>query len=69
MFKTLLCKLHLGHHWLAHEDPDGAFRRHCTRCGKHARRSTRWSGRLNERDRPTDGGGTAGIFPAMPPSP
>ncbi len=25
MLKTLLCKLHLGHHWLAAADPDGSL--------------------------------------------
>jgi hypothetical protein len=35
MFKTLLCRLNLAHHWLATEVQDGYFRRRCTKCGKY----------------------------------
>ncbi|MCU1515536.1 MAG: hypothetical protein JWQ75_257 [Pseudarthrobacter sp.] len=37
MLKTLLCKLNLGHHWVAEADQEGKFRRRCRNCGKYAR--------------------------------
>jgi Prophage protein (DUF1660) len=65
MLKTLLCKLNLGHHWLAAADPDGSLRRHCTRCGKYDRRGAKWFRRLAKGDRPADDG-SEGVFPANP---
>ena len=45
MLKTLLCKVNLGHHWLAETDPDGNFVRRCTNCGKLDRHGGGRSGR------------------------
>ena len=45
MLNTLLCKVNLGHHWLAETDQDGKFARHCTKCGKVDRRAVTRSGR------------------------
>jgi hypothetical protein len=44
MLKALLCRVNLGHHWLADTDQDGNFRRRCTRCGKVDRRVAKWPG-------------------------
>ena len=54
MLKKLLCKVNLGHHWLTVEEPKGTFRRHCTYCGKIARRADTWSGHLDHGDRPPE---------------
>jgi hypothetical protein len=54
-----LCRLNVGHHWLAERQPDGGYRRRCTRCGKYDRRSQDWSGHLDARDRPGNPYGTA----------
>lgn len=52
MLKALLCKINLGHHWLAQEDNDGNFSRHCVNCGKVDRHGAMWSERLSDRDHP-----------------
>ncbi|MFJ6155784.1 hypothetical protein ACIQF8_07375 [Pseudarthrobacter sp. NPDC092184] len=52
MLKTLLCKINLGHHWVAEADRDGNFTRHCVKCGKVDRHAG-WSEHLSDRDRPT----------------
>jgi hypothetical protein len=51
MIQALLCRLNIGHHWLAETDSDGGFRRHCTKCGKYDP-SAKWSGHLSAQDRP-----------------
>jgi hypothetical protein len=52
MLKTLLCKISLGHHWVAESDSDGNFSRHCVNCGKADRHGARWAERLSARDYP-----------------
>ena len=52
MIGALLCRLNIGHHWLAERTPDGGFRRRCTKCGRYDRRSQSWSGHLEPGDRP-----------------
>lgn len=66
MLTTLLCKLNLGHHWLAQAGPDGTLLRHCTKCEKYDRRGGRWLRRLAAGDRPTEGDGTEGVAPSNP---
>lgn len=51
MIQILLCRLNIGHHWLAEADSDGGVRRRCTKCGRYDQ-SARWSGHLSARDRP-----------------
>jgi hypothetical protein len=34
MFKDLLCKLHIQHHWHVEHADDGSFSKRCLRCGK-----------------------------------
>lgn len=67
MFKTLLCRMNLAHHWLATEVQDGHFRRRCTKCGKYDRHSKTVSGRIGSGDpaNPRDGG-LSGIAPSSP---
>ncbi len=65
MLTTLLCRLNLGHHWLAQAGPDGALFRHCTKCGKYDRRGAKRFRRLAKNDRPTDGG-IEGVFHTNP---
>ncbi len=43
MLRALLCRLNLGHHWVAEPDPDGGFRRRCRNCGKYAHHGVRRS--------------------------
>lgn len=52
MFQTLLCRLGVGHHWLAEMDKNGGYRRRCVKCGKYDRRSASWSGHLAQNDHP-----------------
>ncbi|MDQ0691519.1 hypothetical protein [Arthrobacter sp. W4I7] len=52
MLKTLLCKINVGHHWVAAADPDGNFNRHCVNCGKVDAHVARWPDRLSARDHP-----------------
>ena len=54
MLRALMCRLNLGHHWLADldTDTDGGFRRHCVRCGKVDPHMARRAGPLAERDHP-----------------
>lgn len=59
MLRALLCRLNVGHHWLAERVPDGGFRRRCTRCGKYDRRTASWSGHLAAGDHPGNREGTA----------
>jgi len=56
MLANLLCKVNLGHHWLAESTTDGRFRRRCTKCGKYDARGENWSGRLDPRDHPHEPG-------------
>jgi hypothetical protein len=65
MFKTLLCKINLAHHWLATEVQDGSFRRRCARCGKYDRHIKTLSGRGGDPANP-GGGGFDGITPTSP---
>lgn len=60
MLRAFLCRINLGHHWLAELAPDGGYRRRCTRCGKYDRKSAAWSGHLADGDRP---GSTWGPVP------
>jgi hypothetical protein len=53
MLKILLCKINLGHHWVAESDRDGNFSRYCLNCGKVDRHGARWSQRLSAGDHPT----------------
>lgn len=52
MIRALLCRLNIGHHWLAETNSNGDFRRRCIRCGKYDPHSARWSGHLSAGDRP-----------------
>ena len=65
MLNTLLCKVNLGHHWLAQADPDGTLLRRCARCGKYDRRGAKWFRRLAAGDRPDDDGAD-GVFHTNP---
>jgi hypothetical protein len=58
MLKALLCKLNLGHHWVAETDKEGNFRRRCNACGKYDHRP-KWSGHLARGDRPPNPDGRA----------
>lgn len=64
MIKRLLCRVNLGHHWLAEADAEGNFRRRCRNCGKYARRGAR----MGKGSRPADpdSGGMQGIVPNQP---
>ena len=66
MLTTLLCKLNLGHHWLAQADPEGTLLRHCTKCGKYDRRGAKWFRRLAKSDRPAEGDGSEGVVHINP---
>lgn len=57
MLRTLLCRLNLGHHWMADVDTDAdvGFRRYCVRCGKVDPHIARRASYRAERDHP---GGT-----------
>ena len=66
MLITLLCKVNLGHHWLAQSDSDGALLRHCTKCGKYDRRGAKWFRRLAKADRPAEGDGSEGVVHINP---
>lgn len=67
MFKTLLCRMNLAHHWLATEVQDGYFRRRCTKCGRYDRHSRMVPGRIGRGglENPGDGG-LNGIAPSSP---
>jgi hypothetical protein len=67
MFKTLLCRMNLAHHWLATEVQDGYFRRRCMKCGKYDPHSKALSERIGSGN-PVNlsGGGINGIAPSSP---
>jgi hypothetical protein len=60
MVRALLCRLNIGHHWLAETTSDGWFRRRCIKCGRYDRHNAKWPRHLSADDRP---GNTWSPFP------
>lgn len=60
MIRALLCRLNIGHHWLAETNSEGGFRRRCSRCGGYHRHNAKWPRYLSGGDRP---GNTWGPLP------
>jgi hypothetical protein len=67
MFKTLLCRMNLGHHWMATEVQDGDFRKRCTKCGKYGRPIKTVSGDVGSGDPANhSNSGLNGVMPSSP---
>jgi hypothetical protein len=52
MIRALLCRLNIGHHWLAETDSEGWPGRRCSNCGRYDRHHAKWPKYLSAADRP-----------------